>query len=257
MPELPDDDLIRLSPLSHWAVPQAAGGQAGGSRAGRRGTVELPPRQTATDIWALYPETLASIYGNQRAAQADSDGDVLGAADGASDRDAPAVGGHMVGSEPVGEPGGRGQTGRLPTTRAPPVPSAGGVRGPPVAFVRRGSPSRPEPPPKPPQATTDSVQSAFLRQEDAGGMAFDITLDDAVLGAMTLTIAVHEGRATARLEVADVNARRLVDAEQGRLHAALQRRGFKVDDIEVTVRPSPVGGSGGDRPARPGLVGKG
>ena len=239
MPELPDDDLIRLSPLSHWAVPQASAGQAGGSRAGRRGTVELPPRETATDIWALYPQTLASIYGDQSAAQAEKAGGAVGHGDRDQDHDASAGRGPRSSSAPAGGAADERPQGRPPTLHAPPPSLAGVTRAAPVGFVRRGPPPRPEPPPRPSQAAIDSVQSAFLRQEDAGGMAFDITLDDAVLGAMTLTIAVHEGRATARLEVADVNARRLVDAEQGRLHAALQQRGFKVDAIEVRVRPPP------------------
>lgn len=101
-------------------------------------------------------------------------------------------------------------------------------------FVRRSPPPPLAPAPLPVEARK-MVQRALLRQDAAGSMAFDVDVQDPMLGALTCTIAVREGRAVATFSVTDANARRLLEAELPRLQSALRGRGMKVDGLSVVV----------------------
>ena len=118
---------------------------------------------------------------------------------------------------------------RPPPTRPPPG----------VATVR--------PPLKTGQKTADvdpavwqqTADTALLRTQADGGMAFDIVIRDDVFADLSCTIAVNEGRATATFRVRDTNMRRLLEAEVGRLRTALEGRGLRVDRVDVMVNEDP------------------
>ncbi len=84
-----------------------------------------------------------------------------------------------------------------------------------------------------------TADTALLRTQSDGGMAFDIVIRDDVFADLSCTIAVNDGHATATFRVRDVNTRRLLEAEVGRLRAALEGRGLRVDRVEVTVDAAP------------------
>ena len=89
------------------------------------------------------------------------------------------------------------------------------------------------------EAWQQTADTALLRTQPDGGMAFDVVIRDDVFADLSCTIAVHEGHATATFWVSDANTRRLLEAEAGRLRSALEGRGLRVERIEVIVNKEP------------------
>jgi hypothetical protein len=80
---------------------------------------------------------------------------------------------------------------------------------------------------------SQTAETALLRTEDDGAMSFDVAFVDDVFVDLACTVSVHRGCATATFRVRDDNARRLLQAEAGRLRAGLEARGLKVKEVRV------------------------
>jgi hypothetical protein len=80
---------------------------------------------------------------------------------------------------------------------------------------------------------SQTAETALLRTEDNGAMSFDVAFVDDVFVDLACTVSVHRGRATATFRVRDDNARRLLEAEAGRLRTGLEARGLKVTEVRV------------------------
>ena len=109
------------------------------------------------------------------------------------------------------------------------------VRPPVGAPTVRQSVKRPARPGPPTAAMLQTAESAMLRTESDGTMAFDIVFNDAVFSDLLCTISVNNGRATAVFRVPDDTTRRLLEGEIGRLRAGLEDRGLKVEEVKVIL----------------------
>lgn len=78
-----------------------------------------------------------------------------------------------------------------------------------------------------------AADSLLLVTEPDGSTAFDISIRDDVFDELACRIRLREGHLSATFRVHDVNLRRLLEAELGRLRAALADRGLAVDDVSV------------------------
>lgn len=74
----------------------------------------------------------------------------------------------------------------------------------------------------------------FIQQPD-GATAFEVELEDATLGLLTCRVTVRDGRIAAAFVSPDVNTRRLLEAEAGRLRVRLEERGLRVDEVTVAA----------------------
>lgn len=80
---------------------------------------------------------------------------------------------------------------------------------------------------------------ALLVAEPDGSMSFDVDFHDDVFRELSCRIRVHGERVRAVFRATDVNTKRLIEGELGRLRAQLEGRGLRVDSMEVElVEPS-------------------
>jgi flagellar hook-length control protein FliK len=112
----------------------------------------------------------------------------------------------------------------VPVPKRPP-PGAPAVRGP-VGPALRAAPVAEA-------LLAQTAQAALLRSAPDGSLSFDIAFSEAAFCEMACTISIQEGRTRATFRVSDPNARRLLEAEAGRLRVGLEARGLKVDRVEV------------------------
>ncbi len=78
-----------------------------------------------------------------------------------------------------------------------------------------------------------TAQMALLRTSPDGSLSFDIAFGETAFGDLACTITLQAGHTQATFRVTDPNARRLLEAEAGRLRVGLQARGLKVDSVTV------------------------
>ncbi len=112
----------------------------------------------------------------------------------------------------------------------------GGAARPPVGAVATVRPSvgrATEPLPKLEELLASTAEDLTLVNEPDGGVAFEIIIRDEVFSELVCRVAVRDHRVTAIFKVGDMNLRRLLEAETGRLRASLSERGLMVDEIEV------------------------
>ena len=80
---------------------------------------------------------------------------------------------------------------------------------------------------------TAMVDTSMLVAQPDGTAAFEIAFDDEVFQNLACTIAVGPGGVIATFRAPDVNTRRLLEAEAGRLRVRLSERGLKVAEVRV------------------------
>jgi hypothetical protein len=84
-----------------------------------------------------------------------------------------------------------------------------------------------------PQELLESTADSAMLVNDAEGTSFDISIRDDVFSELACRITVNDGKVIATFKVSDVNTRRLLEAESGRLRAQLEERGLTVAAIRV------------------------
>ena len=132
------------------------------------------------------------------------------------------------------------------TTRAADLSSApvsltskgAAVRPPPGAPVVRPSVAAPSAVDVVPQELLQTTaDSALLTNNPDGTVEFDIAFSDELFDEMACKVSIaKDGRVVATFRVHDVNLRRLLEAESGRLRVGLEARGLKVAEIRVEIQ---------------------
>ncbi len=107
-------------------------------------------------------------------------------------------------------------------------------RPPPFAPMVRPSAPAPKGPETIDQDTmTAMVDTTMLVSQPDGSAAFEIAFDDEVFQNLACTIAVGPSGVIATFRAPDINTRRLLEAEAGRLRVRLSERGLKVAEVRV------------------------
>ena len=145
----------------------------------------------------------------------------------------------------------------------PPTPLAPGPDGLSVAAAEKGSVAGleavpatagpgaelPEGAGQPPDLREDSIPLpplirpvvAGIRKVSRGGRTeMSLQLKPESLGRLSLTVAVEDGRVTARLQAESHAVGRLIESSLGQLKQALQEQGLRLDRLEVAVGESSV-----------------
>ncbi|MDH7479733.1 MAG: flagellar hook-length control protein FliK, partial [Syntrophomonadaceae bacterium] len=82
---------------------------------------------------------------------------------------------------------------------------------------------------------------AGIRKVSRGGRTeMSLQLKPESLGRLSLTVAVEDGRVTARLQAESHAVGRLIESSLGQLKQALQEQGLRLDRLEVAVGESSV-----------------
>ena len=160
---------------------------------------------------ALIEERLAQIYGADIGA-ADDVRDPKVAADDVRD---PKVVDSQTDADAL-----------LPKHPPPGAPMVRSAVGPSGAFVQGGAAQ---------ERLVALADSAVLVSTPSGAVTFDISFRHEVLGPLACRITLKEGVIRAVFYAADVNTRRLLEAESGRLCRAIEDRGLVVSKVEVVV----------------------
>ncbi len=89
--------------------------------------------------------------------------------------------------------------------------------------------------PVPQELLEKTADTAMLVAEPSGATSFDIVFKDELFRELACRVTVGEGGVEAVFRVHDDNARRLLEAESGRLRARLVERGLRVQAVRVEV----------------------
>ena len=84
-------------------------------------------------------------------------------------------------------------------------------------------------------ALEQTAESLLLSANPDGSTSFDIAVRDEVFADLRCRITIDRGKVRAEFHVHDVNTRRLLEAEAGRLRAQLENRGLRVEEVRVVV----------------------
>lgn len=107
-------------------------------------------------------------------------------------------------------------------------------RPPPFAPMVRPSPPPRKGPESVDQATLESmVDTSMLVANPDGSAAFEIAFDDDVFQNLACSISVTPQGVVATFKAPDVNTRRLLEAEAGKLRVRLSERGLRVAEVRV------------------------
>ncbi len=79
------------------------------------------------------------------------------------------------------------------------------------------------------------ADSGFLSANPDGTASFEIAFNDDVFSELACRISIKDGAVIATFLVGDVNTRRLLEAEAGRLRARLEQRGLRVSEVRVEM----------------------
>jgi flagellar hook-length control protein FliK len=123
-----------------------------------------------------------------------------------------------------------------PTLEPAPVTAADEAtpaRPPPGAPTIRPSARQRQPEAAAAAIPADLGGSMQVTSEADGATTFDLTLPDDLFENLHCQLTLRDHRLVATFRVADVNLRRLLEAEAGRLRARLEERGLKVAEIVV------------------------
>ena len=84
-----------------------------------------------------------------------------------------------------------------------------------------------------PDVLAGAAKYAYLHEGDQG-ISMELGIDESLFGGLECEVAVQDGvvRATFRVG-SDPNLRRLLEAEKGRLRAALEARGMRKVDVVI------------------------
>lgn len=120
-------------------------------------------------------------------------------------------------------------------THAPPPPAFDPEPRPPVGApaVRPSAPSRPAPEAIDQSLLETLADNALLHQNPDGSASFEVSFNDEVFQDLACTIQFGDEGVVATFRALDVNTRRLLEAEAGRLRVRLEDRGLKVREVRV------------------------
>ncbi|MEO0812824.1 MAG: hypothetical protein AAFY60_08170 [Myxococcota bacterium] len=102
-----------------------------------------------------------------------------------------------------------------------------------VPAVRPSAPVRPAPEAIDQSLLETLADNALLHQNPDGTAAFEVSFHDEVFQDLACTIQFGEDGVVATFRAVDVNTRRLLEAESGRLRVRLEDRGLKVKEVRV------------------------
>ncbi len=123
---------------------------------------------------------------------------------------------------------------RVPEAAVEPTAGARRDRPPPFAPMVRPSPPPRRGPDAVDQASLESmVDTSMLVANPDGSAAFEIAFDDEVFQNLACTISVTPQGVVATFKAPDVNTRRLLEAEAGKLRVRLSERGLRVAEVRV------------------------
>lgn len=102
--------------------------------------------------------------------------------------------------------------------------------------VRPSAPARPAPTPVDQSLLEGMAENALVLHGPDGAASFEISFHDDVFSDLACCVSVEDGQVVATFRVCDVNTRRLLEAESGRLRSQLEERGLKVRAVRVVTQ---------------------